>query len=61
MCYALVVIKHKVGESSTVRCETEADLADREQKLQASDETLEYRVYTSSRKVVRSTVWESQP
>lgn len=61
MCYALIVVKHKVGESSTIRCETESDLADRELKLQASEETLEYRVYTSSRKVVRSTVWESQP
>lgn len=61
MCYAIIVVKHKVGESSTARCETEADLAEREKALQENDQTVEYRVFTSARKVVRTTAWETVP
>lgn len=61
MCYAIITIKHRVGESSQVKCETADDLADRIEKLRANEETLEIRVYLAQPKLVRTTAWETQP
>ena len=58
MCTAIILVKHRVGESSTARCETADELADRIAKLKANDETLEFRVFTSEQKFVRTTTWE---
>ena len=58
MCHALISVKHRVGEASLIRCETSDELADRIAKLKANDETLEFRVFTSAQKFVRTTTWE---
>jgi hypothetical protein len=61
MCYARVTVKHRIGESSEIKVESAEELADRIQKLRASDETLEYRVYLAQPKQVRVSQWEEQP
>lgn len=61
MCFAIVKIKHRVGEQSQITVETADDLAERIEKLRANEETLEIRVYLAQPKLVRTTAWETQP
>lgn len=61
MCYAILTVKHRVGESSTIRCETAEELVERTDRLRANEETLEFRVYLAQPKQVRTTTWETQP
>jgi hypothetical protein len=61
MCWAIVKIKHRVGEASTITVESESELEERIAKLRQNDETLEYRVYLAQPKQVRTSVWEQQP
>lgn len=61
MCYAILTVKHRVGESSQIRCETAEELQERIDKLRANEETLEFRVYLAQPRFVRTSAWEQQP
>lgn len=61
MCYAIVKVKHRVGESSLVQVETQDELNERIARLRDNEETLEYRVYLAQPKAVRVAVWEDRP
>ena len=60
MCYAILKVKHRVGEQSTITAENADELADRIAKLRDNEETLEYRVYLAQPKAVRVAVWEDR-
>jgi hypothetical protein len=61
MCHAILVVKHRTGDSSQVKCEKDTDMQARLDALMALEETLEVRVFVSAHKLVRRTTWEQQP
>lgn len=61
MCYAIAVVKYRVGETAQVKIETPEELAERAEALEQNAEVLEYRLYTATGKRVRVTAWEDRP
>ena len=60
MCIAILRVKYRVKETVTVDCDTEDTLTERLASLEGNDEVVEYRVFRSTGKRVRTTVWEDR-